>query len=87
MALNEHLRKNENNLTAVLEKEIWGSFKNDNIHIRYTFSSIYNVHKYSCGLWVCAPDPLINRFYYNLSIKGYEAQKQRPHKLLRTFDF
>ena len=26
--------------------------------------------------------PVIDRFYYNLSIKGSKAQKQRPHKLL-----
>ena len=27
-------------------------------------------------------DPLIDKFYKNLSIKGSEAQKQRPYELL-----
>ena len=31
--------------------------------IRYTFSSNHNIHKSSCGLCFCAPDPLIDRFY------------------------
>ena len=31
----------------------------------------------------CASDPLIDRFYKNLLIKGYLAQKQRLHELLR----
>ena len=29
-----------------------------------------------------ASDPLIDRFYWSLSIKGSEVQKQRPHELL-----
>ena len=29
-----------------------------------------------------APDPLIDRFYSNPPIKGFGAQKQRPHELL-----
>ena len=39
-------------------------------------------HKCSCGICFWASDPLIDRFYKNLSIKAYEALKQRPHKLL-----
>ena len=46
------------------------------------FSSNHNIHKSSCGLCFWASDPLINRFYWNLSIQGSEAQKQRPHELL-----
>ena len=46
------------------------------------FSSNHNIHKSSHGLCFWASDPLINRFYWNLSIKGSEAQKQRPHELL-----
>ena len=46
------------------------------------FPSNHNIHKSSCGLCFWASDPFIDRFYKNLSIKGSEAQKQRPHKLL-----
>ena len=46
------------------------------------FSSNHNIHKSSCGLCFWASDPLIDRFYQNLSIKGSEAKKQRPHELL-----
>ena len=50
------------------------------------FSSNRNIHKSSRGVCFWASDPLINRFYWNLSIKGSEAlseaQKQRPYKLL-----
>ena len=46
------------------------------------FSSNHNIHKSSCGLCFWALDPLIDRFYYNLSIIGSEAQKQMPDKLL-----
>ena len=34
------------------------------------------------GLCFWASDPLIDNFYKNLSIKGSEAQKQRPDELL-----
>ena len=46
------------------------------------FSSNHNIHKSSSGLCFWASDPLIDKSYKNLSIKGSEAQKQRPHKLL-----
>ena len=46
------------------------------------FSSNHNIHKSSYGFCIWASDPLIERFYKNLSIKGSEAQKQRPNKLL-----
>ena len=46
------------------------------------FPSNHNIHKISCGHWFWASDPLINRTYKNLSIKGSEAQKQIPYKLL-----
>ena len=39
------------------------------------FSSNHNIHKSSCGLCFWASDPLIDRFYLNLSIKGSEAKK------------
>ena len=42
---------------------------------RYTFLSNHNIHKSSCGLCFWALDPLIDRFYKNLSIKGSGAQK------------
>ena len=45
------------------------------------FLSNRNIHKSSNGLF-CVSDPLSDRFYYYLSIKGSEDQKQRPHKLL-----
>ena len=44
--------------------------------------SNHNVRKSSCGFVFWASDPLIDNFYWNLSIKGSEAQKQRLHKLL-----
>ena len=50
--------------------------------VRYTFLSNHNSHKSSYSLCVWASDPLIERFYKNLSIKGSEAQKQRPNKIL-----
>ena len=40
------------------------------------------IHKSSVGLCFWALDPLIERFYQNPSLKGSEAQKQRPTKLL-----
>ena len=46
------------------------------------FSSNHNIHKSSCGLCFWASDQLIDKFYNNLSIKGSEAQRQRPHELL-----
>ena len=46
------------------------------------FSSNHNIHKSSYGLCFWASDPLIERFQQNLSIKGSEAQKQRPYELL-----
>ena len=46
------------------------------------FSSNHNIHKSSHGLCFWASDPLIDIFYYNLSMKGSEAQKQWPDELL-----
>ena len=46
------------------------------------FSSNHNIHKSLHGLCFWASDPLIDKFYKNLSIKGSEAQKQRPDELL-----
>ena len=46
------------------------------------FSSNPNIHKSSCGLCFWASDPLIDRFYWSISIKGSEVQKQWPDKLL-----
>ena len=40
------------------------------------FSSNHNIHKYSHGLCFWASDPLIEKFYRNLSIKESEAQKK-----------
>ena len=45
------------------------------------FPSNHNIHKGSCGPCFWASDQLIDRFYLNLSIKGYEANK-RPHEPL-----
>ena len=55
--------------------------------LRYTFSSNHNAHNSSCGLFLGASDPLIDRSYKNLSIKGFEAQKQRPHEFLWSLWF
>ena len=46
------------------------------------FLSNHNIHKSSCGLCFWASDPLIDRFYYNLPMKGSEPQKQWPDELL-----
>ena len=46
------------------------------------FSSNHNIRKSLHGLCFWASDPLIDKFYKNLSIKGSEAQKQRPDELL-----
>ena len=46
------------------------------------FSSNQNIHKSSCGHCFWASDPLIDGFYKYISIKGSEAQKQRPNELL-----
>ena len=46
------------------------------------FSPNRNIRKSSCGLCFWASDHLIDWFYYDISIKGPEAQKQRPHELL-----
>ena len=46
------------------------------------FPSNHNIHKSSYGLCFWASGPLIDRFYWSLSIKGSEAQKLRPHLLL-----
>ena len=51
-------------------------------YFRHTFSSNHNIHKSLYGLCFWVSDPLINRFYYDLSIKGSEAQKQRPGEVL-----
>ena len=52
------------------------------VHYRYTFSSNHYIHT---SFW--ASDPLIDRFNQNLSIKGFEAQKQRPYELLSMLWF
>ena len=44
--------------------------------IRYTFLLNHNIHKRLYGLCFWAPNPLINRFYLNLSIKGSEVEKK-----------
>ena len=44
--------------------------------------SNHNIHKSSYGICFLASDPLMDRFYLDLSIKGSEAQKQRWHELL-----
>ena len=49
---------------------------------RYTCLSNHNAHKSLCDVCFWALDPLIDRFYSNLSIKGFRAQKQRPQELL-----
>ena len=56
------------------------------IHIVCTldilFTSNHNIHKNSYGLCFWASDPLIDRFYKNLLIKGSISQKYRPHEVL-----
>ena len=46
------------------------------------FSSNHNIHKSSYDLYFWATDPLFDKFYKNCSIKGSEAEKQRPNELL-----
>ena len=51
------------------------------------FLSNHNIHKSSYVLYFWTSDPLIDGFYYNISIKVPEAQKQRPHELLWILQF
>ena len=46
------------------------------------FSSNHKIHKSLYGLCFWASDPLIDKYYSNLSIKGSEAQEQRSEELL-----
>ena len=46
------------------------------------FSSNHNIHKSSSGLCFWASDPIIDKFYKNLSIKWSEAEKT---KAMQTF--
>ena len=46
------------------------------------FSSNHNIHKSLHSLCFWASDPLIDRFYKNLSIIGSEAQKEWQYELL-----
>ena len=50
------------------------------------FSLNCNIHKSSHGLSFWASNPLIDKFYLDLSIKGSDAQKQRPHELYECCD-
>ena len=52
------------------------------IKLDILFPSNHNIHKSLYGICFWASDPLIDRFYYDLFIKGSEAQKQRPYELL-----
>ena len=45
------------------------------------FPSNHNIYKSLYGLCFWASVPLIDRFYWILSIKGFEAQKPKPHEL------
>ena len=58
------------------------TIKQSTLGLDILFSSNHKIYKSSCDLSFWASDHLIDRFYKNLSIKGSEAQKQRPHKLL-----
>ena len=53
----------------------------DMYHQTYFFSSNHNIYKSLYGFFQ-ASNPFNDRFYQNLSIKGSEVQKQRPHELL-----
>ena len=52
------------------------------VQLDILFSSNHNIHKSSLGLCFWASNPLIDKFYLDLSIKGSDAQKQRLHELL-----
>ena len=43
------------------------------MYSRYTCSSNDIIHKSLCGIFFWTSDPLIDRIYKNLSIKGSEA--------------
>ena len=49
---------------------------------KYIFPSNHNIHKSWCGLCFWAPYLLIDRYYKNLSMKGFAAQIRRPRELL-----
>ena len=56
-------------------------------YIDILFLPNHNIYKSLSGLCFWASDQLIDRFYLHLSIKGYEAKKQRTHRLLRMLGF
>ena len=51
-------------------------------HKIYFFRQITTFIKIRMAFYFWASDPLIDKFYKNLSIKGSEAGKQRPHEFL-----
>ena len=68
------------NVISSITKE--GTIKQYIGRLDILFPSNHNIHKSLHGLFWGASDPLIERFYKNLSIKGPEAQKQSLHQLL-----
>ena len=61
----------------------WCNFTTNIYHaLDILFPSNHNIHKSSYGLCFWPSNPLIDIFYWSLSIKGSEVQKHRPHKLL-----
>ena len=60
----------------------WADDHTDNGAVVILFLSNHNIHKSLHGLFFWASDPLIDRFFKNLSIKESEDQKHRPHELL-----
>ena len=56
--------------------------RNNYVQLNIIFSSNHNIHKCLSDLGFWPSDPLIDRFHYNLLIKGSEDHKQRLHELL-----
>ena len=77
-------RASENESSSLNMKKIYYTFTSSMgcSTLDILFSSNHNIHKSSCDLCFWASDPLIDRFYKNLSIKGSEVQKQKPHEFL-----
>ena len=50
------------------------------------FSPNHNIHKSLCDLYFWASDPLIYRFYLNLSIKGLKPKNKGRTKFYESCD-
>ena len=73
----------QNKYLRIYEDSFRAKILRDNCALRcIDYQVDHKIHKSTYGLCFWSSDPLIDRFYINLLIKVFEAQKQRPHVLL-----